>query len=344
MVERLLILLSGIAVTLALVEAGNDATTKRSFTTKAPGLPNKWTQPVDLIPQVFLPGAHDSYGHSLTAYLRQVYDGSVTPPEGGVSGKEGQELPPLGASRGVLEPGCLRLLRCHNENDFYFDRMEIHHADLPERSAAACGHLCLRQRPHSRLVVAKLSPFNEQLVCGCGDQEALPTLPVATDRPQCLQPCPDGGDSCGGPGLVSVYLMDRDRKECLAPVYSYHGCYHGEVGEAAVTLGPWERWAGGCRARCKEPSTSGALMRLTSAADGTTLCECWVTEAELGSAVVQEGGGCGWRCPDGEGWCGGAGMTSVYSAGVRQLPTLSCLLLVTLVLAFLWFLLRDVLA
>lgn len=320
MVERLLVLVVAMAAALLgmSTETGLNARTNRYFSTAAAPWGSKGSRQVNLILPGLLPPVHVQDGRP-----HQTEEEAVTPP-------------PLRTLPGVLHPSCLHLLRCQDEDMFDFKRMEIYHADLPEQSAAACGHLCLRQRPDAHLVMAKLNPYNEQLVCGCGDQQALPSQDVLAVASVCSHQCPDGGDSCGGPRAVAVYQVDRDRKECVAPNYDYYGCYHGKVGVGAVILGPWERWGGGCQTRCQALNNSGPLMRLSTAADGTTACDCGVTEAELGSAASEGRGGCGWRCPDGQGWCGAEGLTSVYysySAALGQHPLPSgCLLLFLLTL------------
>ena len=183
-------------------------------------------------------------------------------------------LPPLRTFPGVLAPSCLRLLRCQDEGMFDFKRMEIYHTDLPEQSASACGHLCLRRSLNTLLVMAKLNPYNQHLVCGCGSKEALLSQDVLAAVPVCSNPCPDGRDSCGEPRAVSVYQVDRDRKECMMSSYHYYGCYQEKVGARTIILGQWERWAGGCQILCQALKNSGPLMRLTTAANGTTACEC----------------------------------------------------------------------
>ena len=275
MVERLLVLLVEMAAVMLGMSAETqlDVQSNRSFINVMSQWASKGQHQINLIPQIFLRCAHAPEGCRYS-FLRQIEEGSVVRLGEDPSPKSSQDIPQLGLSPGVLNPSCLQLLRCQNANTFNFDSMEIHHADLPERSAAACGHLCLRQRPSASLVMAKLSSINEQLVCGCGDYEALPSLTMSDVPSRCLQPCPDGKDSCGGPSVVSVYQVDSGRKDCVALTYSYYGCYNGKVGAATLTLGPWERWAGGCMARCRELNKSGTLMGLATTYDGTTRCDC----------------------------------------------------------------------
>lgn len=325
MVQRLLVLVVVMTpLTLGMsTKIGMDERTNRYDANVTAPWETKWQRQVNLILHGLLPPVHVQDGHP-----HQTEEETVT-------------LPPLRTPPGVLDPSCLKLFRCQDEDMFDFKRMEIHHADLPEQSAAACGHLCLRQRPDARLVMAKLNPYNEMLVCGCGDQEALLSQGFAS---ACSQRCPDGGESCGGPRVVSVYQVDRDRKECEVPDYHYYGCYHRKVGAEAIILDSWERWGGGCQERCQALDNPGPLMRLATAADGTTTCECGVTEAELGSVAAEAGSeGCGWRCPDGRDWCGGEGLTSVYcSAALGHRPLPSCCLLL-LLLTLLSFIRQDVL-
>ncbi|MPC24598.1 hypothetical protein E2C01_017687 [Portunus trituberculatus] len=237
-------------------ETGLDVRTNRSFASAADPWESKWPRQVDLI----LPGLLSPV-HFKDDRLHQTEEEAMAPP-------------PLRTFPGVLDPSCLQLLRCQDEHMFEFKRMEIHHADLPEQSASACGHLCLRQSPDVLLVMAKLNPYNQHLVCGCGDQEALLSPDVLDVAPVCSQPCPDGGDSCGGPRAVSVYKVDRNKKECMVPSNYYYGCYHEKMGAGAFILDRWERWGGGCQTRCQTVNNSGSLMRLTTAANGTTACEC----------------------------------------------------------------------
>lgn len=173
---------------------------------------------------------------------------------------------------------CLQLLTCQHDSAFNFGFMEIHHADLPELSAEACSGLCLRHRPRTQLVMVKMASSDGHLVCGCGDRAALQT---PSDWPlsfttACPHLCPDGGGRCGGPTAVSVYQLNRRRGKCIEPQFTYHGCYLDEVGARAVTLEPWERWAGGCIARCGSPTSPEAhLIKMVTTYDGETQCECW---------------------------------------------------------------------
>lgn len=212
---------------------------------------------------------------------------------------------------------CLQLSVCQHDTAFKFGLMKILHADLPEQSATACSQLCQRHRPGTQVVMVKLISMGERLVCGCGGEEALrnPTG-WSSKAPVCSYQCPDGGELCGGPEAVSVYQLDRDREECVEPRLTYHGCYLGVVGAGAVTLGAWERWPGGCVARCgAPPSSEASLVKMVTMYDGVTRCECWLSEDQLGPSAMTPNM-CGWRCPDGADWCGDAGqrMVSVYRA------------------------------
>lgn len=170
---------------------------------------------------------------------------------------------------------CLQLFSCQIDSAFNFGFMKILHADLPEPSAAACSDLCQRHRPGTQLVMAKLISFNERLVCGCGGEEALRT-PLGLSSGICSYQCPVGGGSCGGPTAVSVYQLNRSREECVKPQVTYYGCYLDDVRDESVILEAWERWPGGCVARCGDPPSSEArLVKMVTTYDGVTRCECW---------------------------------------------------------------------
>lgn len=173
--------------------------------------------------------------------------------------------------------GCLQLIACQHDSAFDFRKVKIHHSDLPEQSAAACSHLCLRERPGTQLVMAKLTSSDGHLVCGCGNTAALRTSPRPPySSTECSQPCPVGDGLCGGPKAVSVYQLVRNREECVEPQLTYHGCYKGKAGARSITLNTWERWAGGCAARCgSPPSPEKHLIKITTTYDGLTQCACW---------------------------------------------------------------------
>lgn len=179
--------------------------------------------------------------------------------------------------RSPARNSCLQPIACQHYTAFNFGLMKILHADLPEYSPTACSQLCQRHRPGTQVVMVKLISMGERLVCGCGSERALPnTIGWSSKTPVCSYECPDGGELCGGPDAVSVYQLDRDREECVEPQLTYYGCYLGVVGTGAVTLGAWERWPGGCVARCgKPPSSEASLVKMVTAYDGVTQCECW---------------------------------------------------------------------
>lgn len=189
----------------------------------------------------------------------------------------------LGASPRIAAD-CLKPLFCHDDEDYInFNRLVIHHWDLPERTAVACGDLCLQLHPSTQWVFAKVIDMNEMLVCGCGDSTAVYGNGAGEmdDTFACYY-CPDGNQKCGGPRSVSVYELDRSTPSCpptFPPVatvtpdnnvkshnLTYLGCFKEQDVQAKYRqtyLEGDERSVAACGLHCSEEDGTPELVMVT---------------------------------------------------------------------------------
>ncbi|XP_064106062.1 uncharacterized protein LOC135215397 [Macrobrachium nipponense] len=115
---------------------------------------------------------------------------------------------------------CLDYLACYNELFMNYSQFEIYFEDLAVRTANACGDFCQGRQPEAPLVMAKMIPMNERLVCGCGGEGALGNYSGVVEDDLFCKKCPDGSrQKCGGAETVSIYRRISDDEDCDKDTY-----------------------------------------------------------------------------------------------------------------------------
>ncbi|XP_042218040.1 uncharacterized protein LOC121863446 [Homarus americanus] len=242
------------------------------------------------------------------------------------------------SSASGLNSCCLKPLYCYSDKPgpINFNHLEIHHWDLPERSAAACGTLCLQLRPSTQLVFTKMIEMNERLVCGCGDRSAITSEDYVMNGFFACRLCPDGKQQCGGPNAVSVYELDR------AVTVSHNlesvGCF--QVVDIKRTynvtyLKEPNRSVNACAQHCRTVSPDNHLTIVqyqNTQSESSLFCSCGSNDAVLKDVSPVNESECWWICPDGGSACGGPNTYSIYSSATWIPRTSKSLLLVMLYL------------